>query len=203
MNEDIISNIKLFGKWENNVEVKDSGLKKYICLKNILIPKSMGIHTKKRFHKSKMHIVERLALHMLVPGHIGRRHRLTSKHHAGMLDKSLQIIEHSLAKIEEKTKKNPIQVLVTALENGAIEEEVTSYQLGSITARDAVITSPQRRIDQAIKALAQGTYRGTFKKKATAVESLTKEIMSAYEKSPDSHIVKEKERIEREAMGAR
>ena len=195
--------IKLFGKWSSVVEITDAGLKNYINLKPILIPRSSGINQKHRFHKSKMHIVERLALHMMVPGHTGKRHRLTSGVLAGGFTKILIRVEKSLEKIEEKTKKNPIEVFVKALENASVTEEIISYQMGSIMAREPVITAPQRRVDKTLRSFAQGSYKASFRKKPSIEDALAKEIINAYNNSNESFSIKEKERIEAEASGAR
>ena len=194
---------KLFGKWENEAEFTDPGLKKYISIKPIVIPKSYGVASKQRFHKSKMHIVERLALHMLVPGHTGKHHKLSSGMLGGACDTILYSIEQSLQIIEEKTKTNPIQVVVKAIENGAAIEEITSYQLGSITARDAVISSPQRRVDKTLRNIAQGVYKASFRKKKKIRDALADELIAAYKGDSASFAIKEKERVEREAVGAR
>src|SRR5512136_2956220 len=61
--------IKLFGKWSfKDVEVKDLGLQRYISLKPVVIPHSMGKHEHKRFRKANVSIVERLANNMMRPG---------------------------------------------------------------------------------------------------------------------------------------
>jgi small subunit ribosomal protein S7 len=200
---DTSSAIKLFGKWENTVEYTDAGLEKYITVKPVIVPKSYGTMGKHRFHKSKMHIVERLALHMMVPGHTGKRHRITSGTLGGKTDTNLHKIEKALEIIEEKTKTNPLQVLVKAIENSAAIEEITSYQLGSIMARDAVITSPQRRVDKTLRNISQGVYKASFGKKKMAENVLADELIAAYKNDNSSFAIKEKERLEREAMGAR
>ncbi|MEM3173546.1 MAG: hypothetical protein QXU02_01520, partial [Candidatus Bathyarchaeia archaeon] len=47
----------LFGKWSfKDVEVKDPGLKRYICLRPIIVPLSMGRHEHNRFAKSEVNI---------------------------------------------------------------------------------------------------------------------------------------------------
>lgn len=204
--------IKLFGKWDSDVEVLDSGLKNYINLKPRLFPRSAGIF-RKRFHKSNMHIIERFALHLLIPGHIGKKHRLTSGKFAGNfvnvmkhIEKAFEIIEEKETKIDAsgvKQPANPIEVFVRAFENAALQEEIISYQIGSIVARDAVITSPQRRVDKTLRIFAQGIYRKTFGKKKSLENAIADEILAAYRNSPESFAIKEKERIEREASGAR
>ncbi|MFC2143023.1 30S ribosomal protein S7 [Candidatus Aenigmatarchaeota archaeon] len=194
--------IKLFNKWDTNAEVKDPGLKKYINLYPRLLPRSAGTK-RERFHKSKMHIVERLALHFLISGHRGKNHRLSSGRFGGSLDTVLKHVEKSLDIIEKKEKKNPIQILVTAIENAAAREEIVSFQLGSIVAREAVVTSPQRRIDKTLRYIAQGSYRKSFRSKRSLAASLAEELINASKGSNQSSAIQEKERIEREATGAR
>ena len=51
---------KLFDKWDTSkIVVEDHGLKAYISLNQILVPKSAG-RNRQRFWKSKSNIVERL-----------------------------------------------------------------------------------------------------------------------------------------------
>lgn len=194
--------LKLFGRWDSNVEVRDAGLKPYLNLDGRLLPRSAGAF-RRPFHKSKMHLTERLALHLLIPGHQGKKHRLTSGTLAGGLYQTLQAVEHALELIEKKEGKNPVEVLVRAIENAALREEIISYQLGSIMAREAVITSPQRRVDKALRVMAQGSYRSTFNKKKSIAQALADEISAAYKGSNDSFAIRERDRIEREAMSSR
>jgi len=198
-----LPDVKLFGRWANTAEFTEPGLQKYITVRPVMIPKNYGAMGSQRFHKSRMHIVERLALHMMVPGHTGKRHRTSSGQLGGKCDQNLGTIEKAFEIIESRTKTNPIQVLVKAIENAAPREEITSYQMGSITARDAVIVSPQRRVDKTLRIMAQGVYKASFGKKKKAEEALAEELIAASNASNDSHAVKEKERLEREAMGAR
>ena len=193
--------LKLFGKWDSNVQVEPS-LERYINLDSALVPKSSGIH-KQRFHKSKSHIIERLILHMMVPGHTGKNHRMTSGKLSAKFYRNLKTVENVMNRIEEKEKKNPVEVIVRAVENAALREEVTSYQLGSITAREAVITSPQRRVDKALRFIAQGSFKKSFRKKTKIEDALFTELVNAYKNSTDSFAIKEKERIESEATGSR
>ncbi|MEM5879059.1 MAG: 30S ribosomal protein S7 [Candidatus Aenigmatarchaeota archaeon] len=197
--------IKIFGKWSvEGIEVNDLGLKKYINLQPVVIPKTGGKYTQQQFHKSKMNIVERLVGKLRVPGHRGKKHVLTS---GRAVDKTLthyKIVKEVFEKIEKQTGKNPIAVLVGAIENAALREEITAYQLGGIIVRRAVVTSPQRRVDLALRNIVQAAYRKSFGKKASMVDALADEIIGAYNNDPSkSEAVKERERVEREAEGAR
>lgn len=201
--EDIkLPEIKLFGKWSCDIPINDLGLKNYITLKPKLLPRSAGAY-RKRFHKSKTHIVERLALHLMVPGHVGKKHRLTSGKLSGGFSKTLNIIEKAFEIMEKKENKNPVEMFIRALENAAAREEITSYQMGSIIARDAVITAPQRRVDKTLRNFANGAYRRSFSSKKNIKQTLAEELLAAYKGSNESAAIKEKERLEGEASGSR
>lgn len=197
--------LKIFNKWETeNVTVTDPGLKNYINLRPIVIPRTFGRNSVKQFHKSQMSIVERLATHIYVSGHRGKKHTITSGKNVGKTFKAWKIIEDAFAIVEERTKKNPVEVFVKALENAAIREEITSFQVGGIIVRKAVITSPQRRIDLALRLIAQGSYQKSFNNTKRMADTLAEEIFAAYNNDPqNSFSIKEKERKEREAGGAR
>lgn len=200
-----MSEIKIFDRWGvEGIEVKDFGLRKYINLQPVIIPKSSGRHSKKQFHKSKMNIVERLINKLMVPGHRSKKHVLTSGRCVGKIFIHYKIIKETFERIEQQTKKNPIEVLVGAIENVALREEITAYQVGGIILRRAVITSPQRRVDLTLSNIVQTAYRKSFGKRETMVGALTNEIIAAYNNDASkSEAIKEKGRIEREAEGAR
>lgn len=200
-----MTEIKIFDRWSTKgIEVKDLGLAKYINLEPVLVPRSGGRYAKQQFYKSKMNIVERLMNKLQVPGHRGKRHALTSGRCVGKTAIQYKIVKRTFEKIEKMTNKNPIEVLVRAIENAALREEITSYQLGGIIVRRAVITSPQRRVDLALSNIVQASYRKAFGKKEDMTDILTNEIIAAYNNDKSkSEAIKEKERIEREAEGAR
>jgi len=200
-----MAEIKLFNRWSfEGIEVEDPGLKPYINLEPIVVPKTGGRHAKRQFHKSNLNIVERFINKLMVPGHRGKKHFISSGHCVGKTFTIAKIVEEVFERIEKKTGKNPIQVFVKAIENAALREEITSYQLGGIMVRKAVVTSPQRRVDLALRNIVQAAYRKSFGKKISIVDALVEEILGAYENDPSrSEAIKEKERIEREAEGAR
>ncbi len=198
-----MSNIKLFNKWDfDGIEVRDLGLKPYINLNPVLVPKSGG-KFRQQFHKSNMNIVERFVNKLMVCGHKGKKHLLTSGRNAGKTQTIFNIIEEVFEKLSKRTNDNPLKVFIGAIENAALREEVTSYQMGGVMVRKAVVTSPQRRIDQALAIMTQSAYRKAFGKKSV-VNELVEEIHAAYKNdAAKSEAIKEKERIEREADGAR
>ncbi|MFH8080424.1 MAG: 30S ribosomal protein S7 [Candidatus Aenigmatarchaeota archaeon] len=200
-----MAELKLFNKWSfEGIEVKDPGLKMYICLKPSVIPRSGGRFSKKQFYKSQMNIVERLANKLMVPGHKGKKHLLTSGRNTGKTQTVYKIIKKTFEILEKRTNENPIKVFVTAIENAALREELASYQAGGIMVRKAVVTSPQRRVDLALTMMVRAAYKKAFGKKRSMAEELADEIYYAYKNDASkSEAIKEKERIEKEADASR
>ncbi len=197
--------MKIFEKWEtDDIKVNDPGLDKYINIKSSIAPRSGGIHATHQFHRAKVNIVERLMNKLMVPGHRGKKHIIGSGKNVGKKFTVYRIVKKTFEKIEGQVKKNPVEVFIRAIENSALREEITAYQIGGMMVRRAVITSPQRRIDKSLSIIAHTAFKKSFGKKETIVDSLANEIIGAYNNDAGkSEAVKEKERIEREAEGAR
>jgi small subunit ribosomal protein S7 len=201
---DLDDEILTFGKWDaGEVTVSDDGLVRYINLENISAPRSKGRHSEKQFYKADVPIVERVLNRMYVAGHSGKKHLITSGHNTGKSERLWNIIEDAFEIIEDETGENPIQVLVDAVENSAPVEEVVTYQRGGARARKAVLVAPQRRVDLAVRLLVQGAYEDRLTSSDEATEVLADEIMAAAEGDNSVKAVREKERREREAEGAR
>jgi small subunit ribosomal protein S7 len=200
-----MSELKIFNKWDvEGINVNDAGLRAYINLNPTLFMKSSGRYSQQQFHKSKMNIVERLITKMMVPGHKSKKHFLTSGRVVGRYVTTYNIVRRAFDKINDRVKKNPVEVLVRALENAAVREEIAGYQVGGIIVRRAVITSPQRRIDAALKILTQSAYKKAFGKKLSITDALVDEIIATFNNdNQKSDAIKERERLEKEAEGAR
>jgi len=201
---DLEDELLTMGIWDaSEVTVSDDGLVRYISLDNILAPRSKGRHVEKQFYKAEVPIVERLLNRLYVAGHRGQKHYITSGINTGDSEKLWKVIEDAFEIIENETDENPIQVLVDAIENSAPTEEVVTYQRGGVRARKAVIVSPQRRVDLAVRLLAQGAYEKRLTDSDSAAETIAEEIIQASNGNNDIRAVREKERREREAEGAR
>lgn len=200
-----MSEMKLFGRWDTEgIQIRDRGLERYINITPIIIPKTGGRNATQQFHKSHMPIVERLINKIMVPGHRSKKHIISSGRVVGKYLTAYNIVKNAFERVEEVTKKNPVEVLVHAIENSATREEIAGYQVGGMIVRRAVITSPQRRVDLALKIFAQTSYRRSFGKKETMTGALAEEIIAAYNNDASkSEAIKERERIERESEGAR
>jgi len=192
------------GRWDaSEAEVEDDGLVRYINLENILAPRSKGRHTERAFYKAEVPIAERLMTRLQVAGHRGNKHYITSGQNTGSSEKLWHTIEDAFEIIEDETGENPIQVLVDAIENSSPAEEVVTYQRGGARARKAVLVAPQRRVDLALRILAQGAYEKRLSEGNNAAEVLAEEIQLAADGDNDARSVREKERREREAEVAR
>jgi small subunit ribosomal protein S7 len=196
----------LFMHWPfDKVEVTDLGLKKYLNLKEIMIPHSGGRHEHKRFWKSNISFIERFANKIMSPGIVERKIKgRGASSYAGKKAKILTIIEKAFSVVELKTGKNPIQVLVDAIIHAAPREETTRIALGGITYQQAVDVAPQRRIDMAIKFIVQGAIRAVYNNVKTVEECFADEIIAASNDDNNaSGAIKRKEELERIAISAR
>lgn len=196
--------IKLFGLWElSEVKVGDPGLRGYINLKPQTIPRSCGRYASERFYKNEASIVERFINKLGVPGHKGKKHKRTSGHCPGGKQNLYRAVKQAFMIIEQRTKQNPVQILVKAIENSAMLEEVAAYRMGGIIARKAVVVSPKRRLDIALRHMTQGIFRSSFSNRTTLAEVIARELIAAAGNDARSFSIMEKNRIEKEAEGAR
>ena len=193
----------LFNRWNmKDLVVEDLGLIKYINLRPVIVPRTYG-RKSGDFRKNEMNIVERFMNKLMVTGHAGKRHKLTSGRFCGNYQTIMRETEKAFEIIEEKKKKNPVQVLVKAIENSALYEEIAAYQLGGIIARKAVVTSPQRRVDLALRLITQGIYKSTFKSRKSLGEAIASDLMAIADNDAKMLPIRERNRIEKEAEGAR
>ncbi|MBU7048104.1 MAG: 30S ribosomal protein S7 [Theionarchaea archaeon] len=199
--------MKVFDKWETNVEVRDLGLKSYINLNSLILPHTGGRVEAVRFWKNKLTIVERLmnkvmrsgATKKKVGGHFIRR----QGGYSGKKHKAYKTVREAFDLIHSKTEENPIQVLVRALEHSAPREEVTTLTYGGVSYHQSVDIAPQRRLDIALKNIALGASEKTFKSKVSYPEALAEELLLASNADVKSFAVNKKEEIERIAKSAR
>lgn len=155
--------IKVFNKWSTEgIKVYDPGLVRYLNLEPRIVPRTGGRHTGTRFHKSHVFIIERLINKVMIPGHKGKKHSRTSAYKTGKAFTAVAIVTEALEVIEKRTKMNPIEVVVRAIENAAPREEVISITYGGARYPKAVESAPQRRIDVALRLMTQGAFQNIF-----------------------------------------
>ncbi len=133
--------IKLFQKWSfKDIAVVDIGLQRYLNLTPMVAPHSMGRHEHQRFRKAKVNVVERLINGLMRGGK-----------NAGKKAKATNIVKETFEIINLRTSKNPIEVLVKAVENASPCEDTTRVSYGGVVYHLSVDVAPQRRIDLAIR----------------------------------------------------
>lgn len=183
----------LFDKYDmKEVEVKDPGLKKYINLLPILLPHSGGAHANKRFGKEEVSIIERLINNMM-----------KNEDYTGKKTKAYNTVRDAMDIIHEKTEKNPVRVLVRAIENASPREETTRITYGGISVPKAVDVSPARRISHALKNVTKGAVKASYKNNRNIASCLADELMKASNNDKNSFSISKKEEIERMAQSAR
>jgi small subunit ribosomal protein S7 len=198
---------KYFGEWTvEGVEIKDPGLRQYIRLEPTLVLHDGGRHAGKQFGKARVPIVERLINKIMRSGPGAGKLRgkvIRGGGACGKKHKAYNIVRKSFKIIAERTKKNPVQVLIDAIQNSAPREETTRISYGGITYYIAVDSAPQRRLDIALRNLAAGAYATSFSDKKPMEECLAEELILAANNDMKSFAVSRKEETERIAKGAR
>lgn len=194
---------KLFDMYSvSDIEIKDPALKPYINIEPRLLLKSHGRNLKK-FGKARVNILERIANRVGVPGHIGKKHKIITSWASGQYTRNMGIVLKALEIIKKRTEKNPIQVLVDAIENGSPRDEITIIEHAGARYPQAVDASPIRRIDLAVRWIVQGAYQKCFGKKKKMAESLADEIIKASEGNMESYSMSKKNEAEKQADSAR
>jgi small subunit ribosomal protein S7 len=181
----------LFEKWDvSEIEYNDPSTERYITVTPIA--HTMGRHAGKQFKKSELSIVERLVNRLM-----------RSEENTGHKQKTMRIVRDALDVIHDRTEENPVQVLVTAVENSGPREETVRLKYGGISVPKAVDVAPQRRVDQALKFIAEGTYNRSHKSKTSPAEALADQLVGAANYDVQTYSIAQKEEKERVAAAAR
>ncbi|MGO9643158.1 MAG: 30S ribosomal protein S7 [Candidatus Bathyarchaeia archaeon] len=185
--------IRIYDKWSTDeIEVTDPGLEKYLSVKPTLFPHSGGRHEHKRFRKASLNIVERLVNNMMRPGRAG-----------GKKTKAIGIVRNALDLVNLKTGKNPVDMLVKAVENTAPAEDVTRIAYGGIVYPISIDISPLRRIDIALRFMTDGARQASFSNARTIDECLAEEIQYAGQRDNRSYAIRKRDEMERVALASR
>ncbi|MFC2174915.1 30S ribosomal protein S7 [archaeon] len=195
----------MFEELDNtDVVVNDPGLVNYINL-NLKGMHSHGRHTAKQFGKSDISIVERL-VNSIMRSCSGKKiggKMISHRFGCGKKTAAIKAVREAFAIVEKKSKKNPVQVLVDAIENAAPREETTRVKFGGITRHIAVDISPQRRVDFALRNLSVAALGKAYKSKKNRAEALADEILAAAAQDNNCMAIQKKNEMERVAKGAR
>ena len=194
-------NLLLFRKWDiSDIEIKDIGLKNAISLKKSIIPMSFGRSALKRFNKADVNIVERFVNKTM---HFGKKYAKNTGRMAGKKIHSFNFVKASFDIIYLKTGKNPVEVLVRAIENSAPNEDTTRIVYGGTVYHVSVDVAPLRRVDLALRFIADGVKEATFSNPNTIEEFLAEHLILAANNDPSAPSVKKKNELERIAQASR
>jgi small subunit ribosomal protein S7 len=185
--------IKLFQKWSfKEITVKDIGLQRYLNLTPMVAPHSMGRHEHQRFRKAKVNIVERLINGLMRSGK-----------NAGKKAKATNIVKEAFEIINVRTGKNPVEILVQAVENSSPCEDTTRISMGGVVYHLSVDVAPQRRIDLALRHITEGARAQSINNPRSIQETLADELVLAANKDIKSAAIAKRNEIERVAQSSR
>ena len=183
----------VFGKWDaSEITCDDPGLAPYINITTIGTPHTGGRHANSWFGKSKLSLIERFVNSLMRTGRF-----------SGKKQNCVKSLEDALDILHEKTKRNPLEILVEAIVNSAPCEETTRIRFGAVSQPKAVDVSPSRRLDIALRHLANGCTSATRKSKRTLTQGIINEVSKAAQRDVSSFAVAKREEMERIAASSR
>lgn len=194
-------NLLLFRKWDiSNIEIHDPGLKTAISLKKQILPYTYGRSALKRFNKADVNIVERLCNKTM---HFGKRYAKNTGRMAGKKTKVLNTVKLAFDIISLKTGRNPVEVLVRAVEFSAPNEDTTRIVYGGTVYHVSVDVAPIRRVDLALRFIADAIKEATFSNPKPIEEHMAEQLILAAANNQNAPSVKKKHELERIAQASR
>jgi small subunit ribosomal protein S7 len=173
------------------IAIEDKGLERYINLDANNFFRGAP-YANKLFGKSKVSLVERMINNLM-----------RTEVYNGKKTKAYQTVRLAMDLIDKKTKTNPVQVIVDAIQNAAPKEEITRLRFGGISVPKAVDISPQRRLDIAMRNICKGALNASHKNKKSIEACLADELIKASKNDPASFSIAKKNDVERVAKSAR
>jgi len=191
----------LFRKWDlSDIEIQDRGLKNVISLRQSIMPLTFGRSALKRFNKADVNIVERLVNKLM---HFGKKYAKNTGRMAGKKIHAINTMKTAFDIIYLKTGKNPVEVLVRAVEHSAPNEDTTRIVYGGTAYHVSVDVAPVRRIDLALKFISDGVKEATFSNPKAIEEHLAEHLILAATNDPNAPSVKKRHELERVAQASR
>jgi len=183
----------LFNKWDmGEVTVSDPGIERYVNLHSMIVPHSCGRLSRQEFNKSNMLIVERLINSLM-----------QTEVNTGKKQLAIRIVRDAFDIIHQKTKKNPVEVLVAAVAHAGPREETVRLKYGGINVPKSVDTAPIRRVNTALVYISAGVKAASHKKKRPVAVCLADELIAAANGDVKCYSVSKREERERVAKSAR
>ncbi|XP_064014259.1 small ribosomal subunit protein uS7 [Pogoniulus pusillus] len=180
--------IKLFGRWSTDeVQINGISLQDYITVKEKYtkyLPHSAGRYAAKLFCKTQCPVVERLTNSMMMNSHNNSKKLMT-----------LCIVKHTFKITHLFTGENPLQVLVNAIINSGLHEDLTC--IGWVGTVRTVDMFPLCHVSQAIWLLCMGACKAAFCNIKTIMECLADEFINTTKGSSNSYTIKKIDEMER------
>ena len=196
-----VQKLLLFRKWDTTeIEINDVGLKTAISLKQVITPLDFGRSALKRYNKGQVNIVERLANKLM---HFGKKYAKNTGRQGGKKHHSLNIVKTAFEIIHLKTGKNPVEVLVRAVENSAPNEDTTRIVYGGTVYHVSVDVAPLRRVDLALRFISDAIKEATFSNPKPIEEYIAEHLILAANNDPAAPSIKKKNELERVAQASR
>eukprot|EP00477_Mikrocytos_mackini_P000105 GAHX01000109.1.p1 GENE.GAHX01000109.1~~GAHX01000109.1.p1 ORF type:complete len:210 (+),score=38.15 GAHX01000109.1:41-631(+) len=189
--DSVVSNNKLFFKYSyDNLEIKNNSIADYMKLDQsgeVFVPHTGINFQNKKFGRAQRPLIERLVNFMMRHGR-----------NTGKKTLSIKIVEGAFDIMHLLTGKNPIQLLVTAIENCGPREDTTRVGPRGVARMQAVDVSPFRRVNLALANMTKGARKNAFKSSKTIAEALADEIIAASSNDAQrSFAIKQKINVER------
>lgn len=195
------ANLLLFRKWDlSGIEIKDPGLKTVISLKRSIMPLTYGRSSLKRFNKADVNIVERLENKLM---HFGKKYAKNTGRMGGKKARTINTVKSAFELIHLKTGKNPVEVLVRAVEHSSPNEDTTRIVYGGTAYHVSVDVSPLRRVDLALRFISDGVKESSFSNPKAMEEYLAEYLILAANNDASAPSVKKKNELERIAQASR
>jgi small subunit ribosomal protein S7 len=183
----------LFNRWDlSEVQINDPSLVRYVGLNPVIVPHSTGRYTRQEFNKANMLIVERLINRLM-----------QSETNTGNKQLAIRIVRDAFEIVFQKTKKNPVQVLVEAVANTGPREETVRLKYGGINVPKSVDTAPLRRVNTSLYFISEAVNKAAHKSKRPVAACLADELIAASKGDVKAYAVNKKEERERIAKSAR
>ncbi len=191
----------LFRKWDTSeIQIHDVGLKNAISLKQIIMPLSSGRSALKRFNKAEVNIVERLINKLM---HFGKKYAKNTGRMGGKKIHSINTVKAAFELMHLKPGKNPVELLVRAVENSAPNEDTTRIVYGGTVYHVSVDVAPIRRVDLALRFISESVKDATFSNPKAIEEHLAEHLIAAAENDSNAPSIKKKHELERIAQASR
>ncbi|MCW8173166.1 hypothetical protein D8S78_18815 [Natrialba swarupiae] len=155
---------KLFGTWEiDEIAYEDPSTERYISVTPVA--HTAGRHASKQFQKSQISIVERFI------------NRLMQSENTGKKQQNLNFVREAFELIHERTEENPCRCSLPPSRTPRRSRTVR-LKYGGISVPKAVDVAPQRRVDQALKFLAEGVHNDSFKTQTSVPRPLHASLLA-------------------------